>query len=573
MSLVVRLPLNGDIKNIGAAKCTTTVYKATVSTEGKIGSCYQFNNSDSYIALNSRELNDCFRGGSYPFTVCCWIYHADSSRAIIFGDYNLPGTTGVNIELKTDHTVRFWWDGSPDITFSNGVGASTWSHVAITYNGTQIKYYLNGVLKQTNTNTLSANSKTTGDFRLGADSRTGTTVLNGRLNDFRVYDECLSAEQVADISKGLVIHYPLDQGDKHKNLISGDYECFSTFTYFKESGSLTLNGITASDILNNKGRKLCLSCNMYSVGSHTATATDYRKDRFGCHGTLNYVDTNNTTKNAYPFTDLFTLGKSEGRYVSTWTIPSDIKSVNYFTIGLQDNWKSGYAHPDSSNSNVWYIRNYQLEWDFATEYTPHTTSSKFQGYEEKDISGYFRNGAYASANNVPTYQNNQVINRGCYKFDGSNDYMIADSLPTTVQTISIWAYVTSIPTANGVLFADKNTKMALGWYPGGSGLIISCDNLQKPIQLRGSLVNLNAWNNFVVTRNGDTFALYINGTKCSTTSQNYWTHIASKLYIGARDSSGTPQLFVDNALSDFKAWATLLTDAEIQNIYTSVMGG
>ena len=36
------------------------------------------------------------------------------------------------------------------------------------------------------------------------------TYLNGFLNDVRIYDHCLSDKEVEEISKGLVLHYKLD---------------------------------------------------------------------------------------------------------------------------------------------------------------------------------------------------------------------------------------------------------------------------------------------------------------------------------------------------------------------------
>jgi len=49
-----------------------------------------------------------------------------------------------------------------------------------------------------------------GTFWIGADARTGATRLKGKMNDFRVYDHALSAKEIEEIARGLVVHYKLD---------------------------------------------------------------------------------------------------------------------------------------------------------------------------------------------------------------------------------------------------------------------------------------------------------------------------------------------------------------------------
>ena len=226
MALRIWLPLLGNVNQQGASEVTTTVSGATVNTAGKIGSCYSFDGSDDFISLSGTTLYDIFKGGSQQFSVCFWVYHNDTTRAIIFGDYGLSGAIGFNIELGTNHSVRFYWNGSPDKTFNSTsyVAAQGWTHIAITYNGSVINIYKDGILSSDAwTGTLATKNKTSGVYYLGRDSRTGTTVLNGRLNDFRIYDHALSAAEVREIAQGLVLHYKLDRGGSSTNLIiNGD---------------------------------------------------------------------------------------------------------------------------------------------------------------------------------------------------------------------------------------------------------------------------------------------------------------------------------------------------------------
>ena len=212
MSLQVWLPLNGNLTQQGTSGITVVNNGATVNTSGKIGSCYAFNGSTSYIALSGSDLFKIFTGGTQQFSITMWVFHADTTRAILFGDYATSGGIGFNIELSTSHAVRFYWNGSPDTYPANAtIAASGWTHVALTYDGTKLQSYINGVEKGSWSGTLAVKNKTSGEFRLGRDNRSDSTAFNGRMNDFRIYDHALSAAEVKEISQGLVLHYKLDQ--------------------------------------------------------------------------------------------------------------------------------------------------------------------------------------------------------------------------------------------------------------------------------------------------------------------------------------------------------------------------
>ena len=51
----------------------------------------------------------------------------------------------------------------------------------------------------------------------------------GDMNDFRIYDECLSKEQIKEISRGLILHYPLNSGYGNENLINGTADWSGTW--------------------------------------------------------------------------------------------------------------------------------------------------------------------------------------------------------------------------------------------------------------------------------------------------------------------------------------------------------
>ena len=211
MALKVWLPLNGNLENIGCSGAVATNNGAAIDSSGKIGNCYSFDGNDDFISIQDTTVNSIFSGSTQPFSISMWVYHNDSTRGVLFGDYGLTGAINFNIELSTEHKIRFYWNGSPDITSSSfGIGLQSWAHIAITYNGSKITFYLNGNENYLYTASLAVKNKTSGAYYIGRDSRTGTTAFNGKLNDVRIYDHCLSIKEVKEISRGLVLHYKLD---------------------------------------------------------------------------------------------------------------------------------------------------------------------------------------------------------------------------------------------------------------------------------------------------------------------------------------------------------------------------
>lgn len=263
MSLKVWLPLNGTLDNQGLDNIVVTNNGATVDNSGKIGKCYSFDGSDDYISLTGNCLYNIIKGGTSSFSISFWIYQADSTRAIIFGDYGLAGGIGFNIELTTNNCVRFYWNGSPDLGISQiNVGTTTWNHVVLVYDTTHLYGYLNGNLVYTYTGYLTVKNKISGSYYLGRDSRTGSTTLNGKLNDFRIYDHALSSMEVKQISQGLILHYPLNNIGIKEDI---EYDCSGycnngvktgTFTYDSDTPKYNVSTVFNKASYINIGQQL-----------------------------------------------------------------------------------------------------------------------------------------------------------------------------------------------------------------------------------------------------------------------------------------------------------------------------
>ena len=204
MSLRVWLPLTGDLHNQGLDPVEVINNGATIDNSGKIGQCYYFNGS-SYINVVGLDINNSWSYG-------CWFKEAASSRSwegmIILN--NNGGDADMQFGFYTYPT------GSRCQTTANGQyngGAHTfdnkWHHLFATFDGSSLKTYRDGTL--INTKSITASMLKRSNLTLGARRRASSydCYWKGYMNDFRVYDHCLSQKEVKEISKGLILHYPL----------------------------------------------------------------------------------------------------------------------------------------------------------------------------------------------------------------------------------------------------------------------------------------------------------------------------------------------------------------------------
>lgn len=192
MALQVWLPLNGNIKNQGLSNITVTNNGATVNDNGKIDKCYSFA-TNQYIQLTNvpaSSLSNC--------SVCFWIKIAANE-----GQWLLLSGQGVQYYLLAYR----------DASFQNG---NFYSSANV---GTSYKIYIDGVegtapIHDGNWHHYCASGINLSSWTQFYINRYQTTTdgynFTGQVNDFRIYDHALSAKEVKDISKGLILHYPLE---------------------------------------------------------------------------------------------------------------------------------------------------------------------------------------------------------------------------------------------------------------------------------------------------------------------------------------------------------------------------
>lgn len=570
------LPLTKDLRQQGLSSATVINNGATFDSAGKLGGCYSFDGSDDFISLNGSALYDIIKGGSTSFSIAMWVYHADSTRAILFGDYSLSGGIGFNIELTTAHKLRFYWNGSPDVNTSAACTLSTWSHVAIVYDGTKICFYINGSLSYTYTITLSTKTKTTGLYYIGRDNRTGTTAFNGKLNDFRIYDHALSQMEVKELSKGLVLHYPLNrQGFGQENLLSGNNAKITTWTNYMPD-SVTLSG----DGYDNKYTLI------KGIGGWEKIFTDAIAVTSGKTYTLSFdysVEQNYTGYSGQFGLSICTT--SQAKYGADTDV---ITKVN-FGITKKDKSRTSVTFVATSNTiylvanggnisdgqeNIsFYISYIKLEeGSIATPWCLNSsdalaTTMGLNGTTEYDCSGFCNNGTrtgtFSWTSNTPKYNVST-------KFNGSEVIvapLTCGSIPDAV-TIACWGYESNwnVSTAERLLGAATSSS---GWCIGdyGSENTLFAFYANGGYNTATGFKQLSAgWHHFVITFNGLDLIYYVDGQQFSkkTFSTKQVATGNRNINIGRHYGGGCN--FKGN-MSDVRIYATALSADDVKSLY------
>jgi hypothetical protein len=401
--LTVWIPFQGNLNNQGLGSEISSTSGTINYANGNLGKC---------ISLKDNAINVKLDSIPNTMSVCFWVKAPTINEYTDIFSFGKTQKYCNRLEILADGSY-YWYasSGNSDTTYnliaqnlvfkSTEIDNTIWQHIAITIDGTNVKFYANGTLCRTfsQVNSLITCFQDNPYITIGART-SGLHPYLGYLSDFRVYNEVLNPKMVEEISKGQCFHLQMNCVAR-ENLVSGNFSCTSSNTEYKSTGNLNVT-FSSDDLINNKERTLCFSYDVFSDGEakHNSDSSSYSYNRFGIHGVFYYKNTNGTTKTLYPFADELPYGKSERRVYMSYIIPKDISSDASLYLNMQTNPSSGFCNPADTNSNVWYIRNCKLEWDDFTPYIPAPSDSIYTalGFDQLDVdcSGYANQITYST---------------------------------------------------------------------------------------------------------------------------------------------------------------------------------
>lgn len=573
MGLQLWLPLNGDIKNYGLCDAELSYSNLSFEDSGKIGKCL----STGGIVMSAETTGKILNNNA--ITISLWLYvnapTGSDNRAMIFGNGGMVNNNNRKFSLfqyPTCNDFHYSWMNDTSGVFDAGLVTSVlpsyqWTHIAVTYDNPNICVYINGELKYTSSGVSNSAS-----FYYATN-----VVYNSpyhKVNDFRLYDECLSPKQIKYISQAMICHYPMGNVD---GKIGGRNLCLYTgnsYTMgFGISNTSWIDGyayiglpttINNSEILpqgNGYWRFLENETYTQTIWLETdATIIDLNE----CRITWFRENDGHDVQVA----KIIKISENSYKIISTYTMLKESQNVRLFDIINLHNAL------DIGNSGT-YLKFGKLKIEKGTESTPWAPAPEDnpQFYDNiiPDISGY-QNNATVKDSTSPTWSDDSPRYLGSYKFDETKEMLLnpivfsgfADS-----YTFSWWGKNSQPYSSMYWGFIDGNrlnlysTDGYLFWNIGDSQ-----DNpFNDPVTTnKVSSYTDGKWHHYCVTGDGTSNKLYIDG-KIYGIAKTYRKITGTEIHINGWDDGVNYK--INGNISDFRIYATALSESDVLNLYQS----
>jgi hypothetical protein len=588
------LPKNSLVVNYDFSKAssftrgatTVTNIAGTASGNATIVNSPIFINSLGYVSMNGSNqyvvtpnLRTYFKSLDASiqksFTISFWVYPTAASGDLIYElDSQTPnsGWNASNVELVNGYMKYRTWNGShlgPQVTSSSTVNINQWYHVAMVYDGTSLKGYLNGVLQ--GTQTFARVIPTNGQFYAigaGGDQNMGTTAYgNFNLAQFKIHNlpltdkEILSEYETRKDEFDYTIHSPSTNSNPTYWGISSAWAGETTFSQDHFTPWLNNTRLGWAALYNDANQWITLNYDepayikgiviqpRASNGNQFVTKVHVETSLTGAAPWTRVVSDvslgTNITDDARVLFPTSVFAKSVKVIPVTWT--------NHITMRL-----GALVKPNNLISDGLVLR-----LDPANIKSYQGTGTTF-----KDLT---TNVVDFTLVGSPTYNTN-----GYFTFNGTNQYASRAHTsiikPTSAISVEQWLNADDWNAGTSAAY-----KCALSCTQGGGySHNIWSGNFYSYIYAGGkyltpsaSVSNFVGWHHFVTTFDGRYAKLYIDGSLANTddygSANRTMTYASNSIFLGAEaGASTTPEgYYWQGKIATTAIYNKALSDAEI----------
>ena len=564
MSLQVWLPLTKDLRQQGLSDTVITNHGATFDSNGKLGGCYSFDGTDDNLSYTP-SVDE-----AETLSIAFWVCPAVATPAGSF--FSLERGTYWQLTFYGDHVAirdnSIGYSGTRK-NFSTGTYiANTWTHVAVTYDKGTLKIDRDGSLLSTNSVGGTKLNTSINNARIGSAVQSGY-YYSGKMNDVRIYDNCLSPMEVKELAKGLVLHYPLNRGGRgQENLAT----CDNTVQWNIPSSTSNYNYVWAN------------SGTLEPNTTYTFSAEVEVSDNIDKCTIFNYIsgDYTGTRIDSFP---------ADGKRHS-WTFTTSSTAIGLIIY-------AGVAGATAGHTATY--KNIKIEkGSIATPYVPRTgeelyTTLGLNETTEYDCSGFCNNGKYYAydtngsisyISDTPKYSVSTHIASANPTQNAASGtrYLYGHCELTNPTQMSVAFWLKPITGGYGGTTSNGQGYFCTTNYEYGNTNVGS-DYQASAMNHRDGAVNMNdsasttqcnvtfyptigEWHHYVYTYDGQVGRGYKDGVQTATAQFNAAKTLDSFIgvIIGFSKAGGVWRRN-DACYSDFRIYATALSADDVKSLY------
>ena len=560
MSLMAWYPFDGNIQNYGVGSLSLTQTTTPTYNAGKLCDKALASGGFKWTAAQAASILN-----NEAITITFWIKPLNTSSSQIFGTSGMTPPNNRKFSIfayPTGNDLHWSWQNDGSNTFTGGtitgcLPVNTWTHVCITYQNPSGKVYINGIQKST----FSGVSASPSFFY---ETQVIHNSANRLIQDFRVYNHCLSPREANQLSQGLVLHYKLNGGN-NSNMLTNSYKLNGKSTSIdpilncpivssdNSAGTSYKDFVSWGGFPVNANEVYTVSFYAKSVSSSVLTMYFYNNTS-GVVQVANIKSSEGHNKTGTDGNCPLTLTPQWKKYWVTWTFNATTTSANKTLLfRLAAGGKCDVALPKLERGAI------------ATPYGLTLGESKVN--LAQDSSGYNHHGT--TVGNLTLSSDSRRYSNSCV-FDGSTtgiNLPIKDLMKRLLSdkcSINFWVNEANI----------SNRSIYFGGYS-GSNFNIEMNGGKLRVYWNGSpdiqtssVIN-NTWTMFTVTIDKAT------GIKIYKDGVLAYTHAAALSDITSaftRDfnigkDSRTDATMMEGKMSDFRIYASVLTQEAITTLY------
>lgn len=164
-----------------------------VTYNSSVDGCLSFSSSSSSYISFSAVTN--LPNGNDNYTITTWIYPTSLGDKGIIGWGNYSNTNEANILKLTSTGIVNSWQGN-DLSATTVVTTSAWHNIVVTFDGTDRKIYLDGIMVGSDQPGSSHNVTTTSNLTVGVGNLSNLNYFDGLISNIYVYDIALDIEEI-----------------------------------------------------------------------------------------------------------------------------------------------------------------------------------------------------------------------------------------------------------------------------------------------------------------------------------------------------------------------------------------